>query len=52
MIWAMAPDLVLLHGFTHTGASWDRVVAALPRTLPAAGARHPRPRLRPPAARR
>lgn len=26
---AMAPDLVLLHGFTHTGASWDRVVVAL-----------------------
>ncbi len=25
----MAPTLVLLHGFTHTGASWDRVVAAL-----------------------
>jgi 2-succinyl-6-hydroxy-2,4-cyclohexadiene-1-carboxylate synthase len=29
MIWSMAPTLVLLHGFTHTGASWDRVVAAL-----------------------
>ncbi|MFZ1993360.1 MAG: alpha/beta fold hydrolase, partial [Solirubrobacteraceae bacterium] len=26
----MAPDLVLLHGFTNTGASWDQVVAALP----------------------
>jgi len=25
----MAPALVLLHGFTHTGASWDAVVAAL-----------------------
>jgi 2-succinyl-6-hydroxy-2,4-cyclohexadiene-1-carboxylate synthase len=25
----MAPNLVLLHGFTHTGASWDQVVAAL-----------------------
>jgi 2-succinyl-6-hydroxy-2,4-cyclohexadiene-1-carboxylate synthase len=25
----MAPALVLLHGFTHTGASWDPVVAAL-----------------------
>ena len=25
----MAPALVLLHGFTHTGASWDGVVAAL-----------------------
>jgi 2-succinyl-6-hydroxy-2,4-cyclohexadiene-1-carboxylate synthase len=25
----MAPDVVLLHGFTHTGASWNRVVAAL-----------------------
>ena len=25
----MAPDVVLLHGFTHTGASWDPVVAAL-----------------------
>lgn len=26
----MAADLVLLHGFTHTGASWARVAAALP----------------------
>jgi 2-succinyl-6-hydroxy-2,4-cyclohexadiene-1-carboxylate synthase len=26
----MAPNLVLLHGFTNTGASWDGVVAALP----------------------
>ena len=25
----MAPDLVLLHGFTHTGASWEPVVRAL-----------------------
>jgi 2-succinyl-6-hydroxy-2,4-cyclohexadiene-1-carboxylate synthase len=25
----MAPNLVLLHGFTNTGASWDQVVAAL-----------------------
>ena len=25
----MAPDVVLLHGFTHTGASWGPVVAAL-----------------------
>jgi 2-succinyl-6-hydroxy-2,4-cyclohexadiene-1-carboxylate synthase len=25
----MAPTLVLLHGFTHTGASWDRVVGGL-----------------------
>jgi 2-succinyl-6-hydroxy-2,4-cyclohexadiene-1-carboxylate synthase len=25
----MRPQLVLLHGFTHTGASWDTVVAAL-----------------------
>jgi 2-succinyl-6-hydroxy-2,4-cyclohexadiene-1-carboxylate synthase len=25
----MAPDVVLLHGFTHTGASWDPVVSAL-----------------------
>lgn len=25
----MTPDVVLLHGFTHTGASWDPVVAAL-----------------------
>ncbi len=25
----MAPALVLLHGFTHTGASWNRVVAGL-----------------------
>jgi 2-succinyl-6-hydroxy-2,4-cyclohexadiene-1-carboxylate synthase len=27
----MAPDLVLLHGFTNTGTSWDEVVAALPQ---------------------
>ena len=26
---AMAPTLVLLHGFTHTGASWEPVIAAL-----------------------
>lgn len=26
---AIAPTLVLLHGFTHTGASWDPVRAAL-----------------------
>jgi 2-succinyl-6-hydroxy-2,4-cyclohexadiene-1-carboxylate synthase len=33
----MAPDLVLLHGFTQTGASWSGVVAALPeRYRPAA----------------
>ncbi|MBV9803163.1 MAG: 2-succinyl-6-hydroxy-2,4-cyclohexadiene-1-carboxylate synthase [Solirubrobacterales bacterium] len=25
----MARDIVLLHGFTHTGASWEAVVAAL-----------------------
>jgi 2-succinyl-6-hydroxy-2,4-cyclohexadiene-1-carboxylate synthase len=25
----MAPAVVLLHGFTHTGASWDPVVSAL-----------------------
>lgn len=25
----MAPDVVLLHGFTHTGASWEPVVAGL-----------------------
>ena len=25
----MAPELVLLHGFTHSGASWGRVVTAL-----------------------
>ena len=25
----MAPDVVLLHGFTHTGASWDPVATAL-----------------------
>lgn len=25
----MAPALLLLHGFTHTGRSWDEVVAAL-----------------------
>jgi 2-succinyl-6-hydroxy-2,4-cyclohexadiene-1-carboxylate synthase len=28
----MAPDLVLLHGFTNTGASWDEVLAALPQS--------------------
>ncbi len=27
----MATDVVLLHGFTHTGASWEPVVAALGR---------------------
>ncbi len=27
---AMAPNLVLLHGFTNTGASWDQVASALP----------------------
>jgi 2-succinyl-6-hydroxy-2,4-cyclohexadiene-1-carboxylate synthase len=26
----MAPQIVLLHGFTHTGRSWDPVLAALP----------------------
>ena len=47
MIWGMAPTtLVLLHGFTNTGASWDEVAAALGGTLPARGARHPRPRQR------
>ena len=25
----IAPPLVLLHGFTHTGASWDGVITAL-----------------------
>ncbi|MDQ6777830.1 MAG: alpha/beta fold hydrolase, partial [Actinomycetota bacterium] len=25
----MAPTVLLLHGFTNTGASWDPVVAAL-----------------------
>src|SRR5437660_8932491 len=25
----MAPPIVLLHGFTNTGASWDPVIAAL-----------------------
>ncbi|MGH2869300.1 MAG: alpha/beta fold hydrolase [Solirubrobacteraceae bacterium] len=29
MIFSMAPELVLLHGFTHSGASWGRVVTAL-----------------------
>jgi 2-succinyl-6-hydroxy-2,4-cyclohexadiene-1-carboxylate synthase len=28
----IAPTLVFLHGFTHTGASWDAVSAALPET--------------------
>jgi 2-succinyl-6-hydroxy-2,4-cyclohexadiene-1-carboxylate synthase len=29
MIGEMAPAIVLLHGFTHTGASWDPVASAL-----------------------
>jgi 2-succinyl-6-hydroxy-2,4-cyclohexadiene-1-carboxylate synthase len=29
MMWDMAPTVVLLHGFTHTGASWNPVIAAL-----------------------
>jgi 2-succinyl-6-hydroxy-2,4-cyclohexadiene-1-carboxylate synthase len=29
MIPSMAPTIVLLHGFTHTGASWNPVVATL-----------------------
>jgi 2-succinyl-6-hydroxy-2,4-cyclohexadiene-1-carboxylate synthase len=29
MIFSMAPELVMLHGFTHSGASWGRVVTAL-----------------------
>ena len=29
MMLGMAPTLVLLHGFTHTGRSWDPVMAAL-----------------------
>jgi 2-succinyl-6-hydroxy-2,4-cyclohexadiene-1-carboxylate synthase len=28
----VAPALVLLHGFTHTGSSWDPVIAALGET--------------------
>jgi 2-succinyl-6-hydroxy-2,4-cyclohexadiene-1-carboxylate synthase len=31
MMGPMAPNLVLLHGFTNTGASWDQVVATLPQ---------------------
>lgn len=27
----MSPAIVLLHGFTHTGASWDPVIAELPQ---------------------
>jgi 2-succinyl-6-hydroxy-2,4-cyclohexadiene-1-carboxylate synthase len=27
----MRAEIVLLHGFTHTGASWDPVIAALPQ---------------------
>jgi 2-succinyl-6-hydroxy-2,4-cyclohexadiene-1-carboxylate synthase len=27
----MTAEIVLLHGFTHTGASWDPVIAALPQ---------------------
>jgi 2-succinyl-6-hydroxy-2,4-cyclohexadiene-1-carboxylate synthase len=30
MMGAMAPNLVLLHGFTNTGVSWDQVASALP----------------------
>ncbi len=33
----MAPDVVLLHGFTHTGASWGPVVAALAESYRAPG---------------
>jgi 2-succinyl-6-hydroxy-2,4-cyclohexadiene-1-carboxylate synthase len=29
MMGSMPPALVLLHGFTHTGASWDPVIAGL-----------------------
>jgi 2-succinyl-6-hydroxy-2,4-cyclohexadiene-1-carboxylate synthase len=29
MIVGMAPTVVFLHGFTHTGRSWQRVIAAL-----------------------
>ena len=29
MIVGMAPTVVLLHGFTHTGRSWQPVIAAL-----------------------
>jgi 2-succinyl-6-hydroxy-2,4-cyclohexadiene-1-carboxylate synthase len=29
MLAAMAPTVLLLHGFTNTGASWDPVIAAL-----------------------
>ncbi len=39
------PVAVLLHGFTHTGASWDGVATALGERYRAAGPRHPRPRL-------
>src|SRR5436305_12656858 len=31
MMRGMAQALLMLHGFTHTGASWDQVRAALPR---------------------
>src|ERR1039458_812445 len=30
MMGSVSESLVLLHGFTQTGASWDRVVAELP----------------------
>ena len=47
----MPADLVLLHGFTQTGASWERVVRGAGGTLPRARARPPghgrRPRGRP-----
>ena len=40
IVWEVMPaDLLLLHGFTQTGASWDGVRRALGRTLPRARAR-------------
>jgi 2-succinyl-6-hydroxy-2,4-cyclohexadiene-1-carboxylate synthase len=36
MMTAMARDMVLLHGFTHTGASWEPVRTELARIDPAA----------------
>ena len=48
---AMPADLVLLHGFTQTGRSWQPVRRRARGTLPRARARPPRPRRRSPTRR-
>ena len=44
--------LVLLHGFTHTGASWEPVAAALAERYRPLAPGHPRPRVGVRASRR